>query len=467
MTDTTLSGEHFLQEEEPSSAGKGQRGLMIAWSPAEPWRAGEVALIPRRAACVLGRGEASPGEEPRLLFRPLRPGPPRPAGPPGGKGLSRRQLIVTDDQGRLRVQNIGKAPLWHRGRRVDAAVVEPGERLLVEHQLLLLCVERGADLNARGAPPPFEFGSPDPFGLVGEGELAWRLRDRVEFCARREGHVLIHGPSGAGKELAARAVHGLSTRRARPFVGRNAATIPPGILDAELFGNAKNFPNPGMRERQGLVGAADGGTLFLDEIGEIPQELQAHLLRLLDDGEYHRLGDDRAQRVNLRVVAATNRDPADLKHDLLARFSLRVPVPGLADRREDIPLQARTLLRRRLAADLDLARRFADERGEPRLDPLLIDALLDHDFPANTRELDQLLLLSMMSPKNYLALTDELRAQLRQRAEAHPPPTPDEIRACLARVGGNVSAAWRDLGLSSRDALRRLIRKHGIDVERP
>lgn len=466
MGDTTLSGEHFNEDDDAPRNGRGALGLMIAWSQAEPWRVGEVALVPRRGRCVLGRGAAGAGEEPRLAFRPLRPGPRPPEVPLEGKGLSRRQLVVSESKEQLSLENAGKAALWQGSRKIEAATLEPGDRVYLEHQLLLLCVERGNDFSPH-AVPSFAFGAPDPFGLVGESEAAWKLRERIEFCARREGHVLVLGPSGAGKELAARAVHGHSTRRGRPFISRNAATIPAGILDAELFGNAKNYPNPGMRERQGLVGAADGGALFLDEIGELPEELQAHLLRLLDSGEYHRLGEDRSSRSDLRLIAATNRDLTALKHDFLARFALRIVVPGLAERRDDLPLLIRSLLRRIFARDQELAGRFLDEHGEPRLDPALVDALLEHDYPANLRELEQLLLLSMSdSPRDRLLLTAELKAQLRQRSEARPPPSVEEIRACLERVGGNVSAAWKELGLSSRDALRRLIRKHNIPVPR-
>jgi two-component system, NtrC family, response regulator HydG len=467
MGDTTLSGEHFRDEQAGSGGGRGALGLMIAWSQAEPWRVGEVALLPRRERCLLGRGASSSGEEPSLVFRRLRPGPRQLGAPLQGKGLSRRQLLVREHGEQLQVENVGKAALWQGGRRADSVAVEEGDRIYVEHQLLLLCVERSNELSAH-AVPPFPFGEADPSGLVGESEPLWRLRERVAFCARREGHVLILGPSGAGKELCARALHAQSARHARPFVSRNAATIPEGIADAELFGSARNYPNAGMRERAGLVGAADGGTLFLDEIGELPEEIQAHLLRLLDGGEYHRLGEERPRRSDVRLVAATNRPSASLKHDLLPRFALRISVPPLAERRDDIPLLIRAVLRRIFAADQELAARFSGEQGEPRVDPLLVDALLEHDYAANVRDLEQLLLLSMGgSPRDRLLLTPEIRELVNLRTGARPAPSPDEIRACLEHSGGNVSAAWKQLGLSSRDALRRLIRKHRIQVERP
>src|SRR5262249_49824490 len=156
--------------------------------------------------------------------------------------------------------------------------------------------------------------------------------------AARAGHVLLVGPSGCGKELAAQAIHARSTRASRKLVSRNAATLPPGLIDAELFGNVANYPNAGMAERPGLIGEADGSTLFLDEIGELPETLQAHLLRVLDEGgEYQRLGDARRRKSDLRLVAATNRSIDELKPDLAARLPLRVALHGLDERPEDIP----------------------------------------------------------------------------------------------------------------------------------
>ena len=164
------------------------------------------------------------------------------------------------------------------------------------------------------------------------------------MAARRE-HVLVLGESGTGKELVAQAIHALGPRSGRRLVARSAATVPATLIDAELFGNAPSYPNAGMAERPGLVGEADGSTLFLDEIGELPVELQTHLLRLLDGGDYQRLGDARRRTADLRVVGATNRPTGQLKADLAARFPLRVHAPGLHERRDDVMLVARHVLR--------------------------------------------------------------------------------------------------------------------------
>jgi two-component system nitrogen regulation response regulator GlnG/two-component system response regulator HydG len=165
--------------------------------------------------------------------------------------------------------------------------------------------------------------------MIGESPAAWDLREQLAAGAVQGAHVLLLGESGAGKELAARALHALSARSAGPFVARNAATIPDSLVDAELFGTAKNYPNSGSPERVGLVGEADGGHLMLDEIGELSDVHQAHLLRLLDrGGEYHRLGESHTRLSDLRLIAATNRYPASLKHDLLARFALHLAWKG-------------------------------------------------------------------------------------------------------------------------------------------
>jgi len=230
-----------------------------------------------------------------------------------------------------------------------------------------------------------EFGEPDLHGIVGESPAAWRLRDRIAWAAASREHTLILGPSGSGKELAARAIHASSARARGPFIARNAATIPPSLFDAELFGNVKGYPGPGVPERPGLVGAAQGGTLFLDELGELPETSQSHLLRLLDEGgEYHPLGASSAKRSNLRVLGATNRDPACLKHDLAARLIGRLTVPGLDERRDDIPLLVRHLLRRATESP---------ESGstEPAVGAGLIETLLHHPYTTHLRELHALL----------------------------------------------------------------------------
>jgi DNA-binding NtrC family response regulator len=312
---------------------------------------------------------------------------------------------------------------------------------------------------------------------------------------------LLLGASGSGKELCARAVHALSRRARGAFVARNAATIPHGLADAELFGNMKGYPNPGMPARPGLIGAADGGTLFLDEIGELPHGLQANLLRVLDEGgEYHGLGGSTVKRSDFRLLCATNRDPSSLKHDLEARLVLRFEVPGLDERRDDIPLLARHLLRRAAAKSPEATRRFLRPTSGPapelRVTPRLIAQLLATRYTTHIRELEALLWRAMSSSTGDAIdwLEDQgtgrgpptsrperdprdphvARAEEEQDKETVPPeeasdaasatgPSEREVRAQLAAHKGNIVRTANALGLSSRYVLYRLMRRYRID----
>jgi DNA-binding NtrC family response regulator len=433
-----------------------------------------VALLhPVGSKWTLGRGEPQRGAGDRVRFVRQRPGAAVPTGPLEGSGISREQLRIRVRRDALLVERVGRCPVLVNGREVEMEALMPGDTLLLKGNLLLLCARRAEDLPApRDFPGEAAgaFGEPDAFGILGESPAAWQLREQIAFNAKAEQNLLLFGASGTGKELAARAVHALSRRARRPFVARNAATLPPGLVDAELFGNVKNYPNPGTPERPGLIAQADGGTLFLDEIGELPWELQAHLLRVLDaGGEYHRLGEATARRASIRLVAATNRTPGELKHDLLARLTLRLAMPGLEDRREDVPLLARLLLRRAAEQNPDIGRRFLAPDGEPRVDPALVEHLLHHAYPANVRELDALLWSAMMnSPGERVVLTDATREGAALVAAAEPAralePTPEEIRESLGRNDSNLTKAARALGLPSRFVLYRLMKRLGMDL---
>jgi two-component system nitrogen regulation response regulator GlnG/two-component system response regulator HydG len=347
------------------------------------------------------------------------------------------------------------------------ATLRDGDTVNLDDQIVLLATLRPRVPFLRTtAAPSFAFATPDEHGMVGESPGAWRLREALAFTARRAEHVLVTGPSGVGKELVARAIHALSSRAKKPFVSRNAATLPAGIIDAELFGNAKNYPNAGMGERAGLVGDAHGGTFFLDEIGELSPELQAHLLRLLDGGEYQRLGDGAVRRADVRFVAATNRDAKSLKHDVAARLPLSLEVPGLDDRREDLPLLARHLLQG-ACRDEPAMRSRLFEGDEPRISPRLIEALLAHPFATHVRELNAILLRSLAESRGtYVDLTPSVAALLQQDRPtpivSPVGPTREQIIAALESTGGSVTRAATQLGLRNRNVLYRLMEKLGL-----
>ncbi|MFM7203260.1 MAG: sigma-54-dependent transcriptional regulator [Myxococcota bacterium] len=272
-------------------------------------------------------------------------------------------------------------------------------------------------------PPPGlkfklgRFGRPDAQQLVGESPCLWRLRMELARLAQEPGHVLICGASGTGKELAAGAIHRLSPQGQKELVARNAATFPSELIDAELFGNLKNYPNVGMQERPGLLGQADGGTLFLDELGELPKAAQTHLLRVLDAGEYQRLGEATTRRARVRFLGATHQPTSVLREDFAARFDWTLEVPGLNERREDIPLLVRELFRRQAQQNPELARRYCENGapfGMPRVSPQLMSALVMHLYTTHVRELAGLLrrVVRDSGTLPYLELTAVLRREL-------------------------------------------------------
>lgn len=455
--------------------------LVIAWYPDEPHRAGEFAVIPATGTTqVLGRGTGD--GEPRVRFFSARPGRLAPTGPLGAPALSRRQLEATGGKDGVDVRSVGRCPMRVNGVERDTATIRPGDTIRFRQELTLLCARRRAriaPLRHLESEMAFAFGSPDPQGIVGESPYVWGQRDEIAFAAKSGAHVLLLGESGTGKELVARAIHALSRRSARPFVTRNAATLPAGLIDAELFGNVRNYPNPGTADRPGLFGQSDGGFLFLDELGELPAELHAHLLRVLDAaGEYQRLGESAIRRSDFRLIAATNRDRSEMKHDLLARFGVRIELPPLRERREDIPLLVHHLVARAASRAPDVAARFLDT-GDParpvaRVDAKLVEILLRRDLWGNTRELETIL-FSAMSKSDGNAIAWDAKAvdvdpAPRGRAESQPPhrprndePSEAEVRAALAMESGNVARAAKMLGLSSRYALYRVMGKLGID----
>ncbi|WP_437928621.1 sigma 54-interacting transcriptional regulator [Sorangium sp. So ce291] len=459
---------------------------------------GEVLLVPEGEPRLFGRGEPRDDDPlPRAALvrqRPARAGADgrtlgvtREARPPlATPFLSRVQLRIEAGTEDVRVENLGRCAMLVGDRKVTTALLSPGDTLELCDQLVLLCVRRPGEMPRlyNVAEELGRFGEADAQGFVGESPAMWALRDRVAFFAARDVHVLLLGESGTGKELVARAIHALSPRGARPLVSRNAATLPAGLVDAELFGNVKNYPQAGMPERPGLIGEANGGVLFLDEIGELPLDLQTHLLRVLDQrGEYQRLGESARRSSDLRLIGATNRAPGEMRSDLVARMSLRLEIPGLNERREDIPLLARHLLRRIAARDPGIRRRFFAETSlpeggaalEPRIAPSLVRALIAHAYTTHVRELDAILWQSLASSDgDTLELSGSVRQQLEIAAERGPArepparePAPVEITrevlsAAMAKHDGVKERIWRELGLQNRFALNRLLRKHGI-----
>ncbi|WP_166838169.1 sigma-54 interaction domain-containing protein [Rheinheimera pleomorphica] len=225
----------------------------------------------------------------------------------------------------------------------------------------------------------------DQFGLlVGSSRVMLKLYRTLRKVAVTEANVLISGESGAGKELVANTLHLASYRAEQPFVAINCGALSPELVDSELFGHSKGAFTGALREHQGVFSQAEGGTLFLDEVTEMPLEQQVKLLRVLESGEYRPVGSDKVYQANVRVVAATNREPQQaisegiLREDLYFRLAqFPVQVPPLRDRGDDISGLARHFL----------AYRNAQEQQQKRLTAEALQRIAEHSWPGNVREL--------------------------------------------------------------------------------
>jgi two-component system nitrogen regulation response regulator GlnG/two-component system response regulator HydG len=444
--------------------------LAVIWCAEDPERVGELLIVSPSGERVFGRGgDAFAGEQPKLLLARDRPGGLERAAPLALARLSRAQVAIRPEAegAELAVRNVGRLPMLCNGVPAAEARLGRGDVLQLGRQIAFVCVRRPAWIPPMPAEPDYpwpSFGEPDRHGIVGESPAAWEIRRQVAFIAARPGHVLVTGASGSGKELVARALHATSGRGGRPLVSRNAATFPETLIDAELFGNARNYPNAGMRERPGLVGQAAGSTLFLDEIGALPEVLQTRLLRVLDSGEYQQLGDAGLRRADFRLVAATNQ-PDGLRLDLAARFAFRIDLPDLNARPEDVPLLARHLLRE------------AGQEGRGP-SPELARRLVQHAYTGNVRELRSILWRCIQHARGpeleWVGAPPPPAPGPGGPAPASPPSrpvdprtlAPAEIQACIDRERGVLERVWPKLGLRSRFALHRLIRKHRLVVER-
>ena len=222
-------------------------------------------------------------------------------------------------------------------------------------------------------------------GIIGTSRALKSTLQQIDLVAPTDSTVLIQGETGTGKELVARAIHRLSSRRNAPFVTLNCAAIPDTLLESELFGHERGAFTGAVMQRIGRFEMANGGTLFLDEIGEMALDLQAKLLRVLQEQEFERLGGTRTTRVNVRVVAATNRDlwqmveDKQFRADLFYRLSVfPVAVPPLRERRDDIP----ALTRHFLSGFAERMNKTVDEIPQQTM-----DAMLAYDWPGNVRQL--------------------------------------------------------------------------------
>ena len=303
--------------------------------------------------------------------------------------------------------------------------------------------------------------APPPMGLIGESPAMRCVYKLVSRAAAVNATVLISGESGTGKELVARAIHYGSSRRAAPFIPVNCAGIPEGIVESELFGHVKGAFTHATVSRSGLFGAADRGTIFLDEISELAPATQAKLLRVLQEQELQTVGADRPRKVDVRIIAATNKDLTLLvgsgafREDLFYRLHvLTIDLPPLRERGDDILLLIRHFLAR-LSPQAD--------RPIPRLTDRAIEALRAYPWPGNVRELQNLLQrLTILTDGDEIdgtALPPAMRfAVPRERGlqRTLADVEREHIEAVLASVGGNKTRAAEILGINRKSIREKL-----------
>lgn len=324
--------------------------------------------------------------------------------------------------------------------------------------------------------------------LVGKSQPMRRLKELIRLAAPSEAITLVTGKSGTGKELVARALHGLSPRAHKPLVVVNCAALSEHLLESELFGHEKGAFTGADKRRDGRFMQADGGTLFLDEIGELPLAMQAKLLRAIQQGEIQRVGSDATLTVDVRLVAATNRDLAEeirlgrFREDLYYRLNvLTLHVPSLEERQDDIPLLAQHFLNNHSA------RNRKDVKG---FTPQAMDLIIHYPWPGNVRELENtieravvLLFGQYISERELPAALTRCAAPPAEAVQALEPspvaPVPERVAATLPttledmertlilqtleQTGNNKSEAAKRLGIA-RKTLHMKLKQYGTDV---
>lgn len=303
--------------------------------------------------------------------------------------------------------------------------------------------------------------------IVAESPAMKAVLKLVERIGPADANVLLTGENGAGKGVIARALHATSARAAKPLVSLNAGALAEGVFESELFGHVRGAFTDAKLDRVGRFELADGGTLFLDEIANVPLNLQPKLLRVLETGEFERVGSSKTRKADVRVLSATNADlnaevaQGRFRQDLLFRLNtVEIHLPSLRDRREDIPALAQHFLRQH-------SERY--RRGNMGFTPQAVDALREHAWPGNVRELDHVVERALLMSTGTvvtafdLALQSAHDSRLSPRLEELSLEDAERllITKALARFEGNANRAAEALGLS-RSALYRRLQKYGL-----
>jgi len=299
----------------------------------------------------------------------------------------------------------------------------------------------------------FSFGN-----IIGKSDCMQIIYDKLEVISVTDSNVLIEGETGTGKDLIARTIHYNSMRKDKPFVKINCAAIPENLLESELFGYKKGAFTGAVMDKMGKFEAADGGTIFLDEIGDMPLSLQAKILRVIEEREFERLGEVETRKVDVRVIAATNRPLKELveqgkfRMDLYYRLNVvRIRLPALRERAEDIPLL--------LDHFIEVFNKKFNKKVKG-VEQRVMDFLLDYSWPGNVRELENVIEHAMIHARGDLIRFDNLPDYLFEEGESGAVSLVDVEREHILRVlksvNNNKTRASKILGISRSTLWRKL-----------
>jgi len=331
---------------------------------------------------------------------------------------------------------------------------------LVEHQRLL---EENIALHQK-LEERYQFED-----IIAKSPRMQQVIEIIKVVAKSNATVLITGETGTGKEVVARAIHSQSHRRGKPFIAVSCAALPESLLESELFGHEKGSFTGAYAQKKGKFEVANRGTLFLDEIGEMSANIQVHLLRVLEEKAFTRVGGNELIKVDVRVISATNRDMKSIvasgqfREDLYYRLNVvNIELPPLRERKEDIPLLAQHFLKK-----------FALENQKEitGFSPEATDFLLSYEWPGNVRELENAIERAVILAQNSLISIADLPQQ--NLVFAHPASPQrnlkqvekDHIQAVLTKTGGNYTEAARILGIS-RMTLYNKAKAYGLNVKK-
>ena len=331
---------------------------------------------------------------------------------------------------------------------------------LVEHQEL---IEENVSLRQR-LEDRYHFEN-----IIAKSAKMQRVIEVIKVVAKSNATVLITGDSGTGKELVARAIHSQSHRRNKPFVAVSCAALPESLVESELFGHEKGSFTGAYTQKKGKFEFANGGTLFLDEVGEMSANIQVHLLRVLEEKEFTRVGGNEPIKVDVRVISATNKDlrkaieKQEFREDLYYRLNVvNIELPPLRERKEDISLLAEYFLNK-FAAE--------NRKDVTGFSPEAMEFVLDYDWPGNVRELENAIERAVILAKASIITIADLPQEnlslvrLASTGKNLKEVEKNHVLNVLRETGGNYSEAARILGIS-RMTLYNKAREYGFDVKK-